>query len=143
MVNFDQLRSDEGVKYEIYSDHLGYSTFGIGHLITENDPEFGLPIGTPVSPQRVQEVFLADCEKMLIECKKLYTDWDSFPISVKEILHNMMFNLGRPRLSQFVKFNAALSARNWKEAAKEGLNSRWAKQVPNRATRLMNRLASV
>lgn len=46
-------------------------------------------------------------------------------------------------LSQFVKFNAALKARNWKEAAKEGLNSRWAKQVPNRATRLMNRLASV
>ena len=32
----EQLKIDEGVKYEIYKDHLGYPTFGIGHLITEN-----------------------------------------------------------------------------------------------------------
>ena len=30
-----QLEIDEGVKYEIYNDHLGYPTFGIGHLVTE------------------------------------------------------------------------------------------------------------
>ena len=35
----EQLKIDEGVKYEIYNDHLGYATFGIGHLIVEGDEE--------------------------------------------------------------------------------------------------------
>jgi GH24 family phage-related lysozyme (muramidase) len=48
-----QLEIDEGVKYEIYKDHLGYPTFGIGHLIINSDPEYGQPIGTPVSKERV------------------------------------------------------------------------------------------
>ena len=33
----EQLEIDEGVKYEIYNDHLGYATFGIGHLVLESD----------------------------------------------------------------------------------------------------------
>ncbi len=37
----EQLEIDEGVVHEIYNDHLGYPTFGIGHLITEDDPEHG------------------------------------------------------------------------------------------------------
>ena len=49
-MNKDQLRvelaDDEGCKYSIYLDHLNLPTFGIGHLITEADPEFGEPIGT-------------------------------------------------------------------------------------------------
>ena len=46
---FEQLKIDEGVKYEIYRDHLGYPTFGVGHLIVKDDPEYGLPEGTEVS----------------------------------------------------------------------------------------------
>ena len=35
----EQLKIDEGCVYEIYNDHLGYPTFGIGHLVIESDPE--------------------------------------------------------------------------------------------------------
>ena len=34
---FEQLKYDEGVVYEIYKDHLGYPTFGVGHLILESE----------------------------------------------------------------------------------------------------------
>ena len=51
-----QLEIDEGVVYEIYSDHLGYPTFGIGHLVKKDDPEFGLMFGDSVSKERVQAV---------------------------------------------------------------------------------------
>ena len=34
-----QLEIDEGVEYEVYLDHLGYATFGIGHLVLDTDPE--------------------------------------------------------------------------------------------------------
>ena len=39
----DQLKVDEGVVYEVYKDHLGYPTFGIGHLVREDDDEYGPP----------------------------------------------------------------------------------------------------
>ena len=49
-MNIDKLREeityDEGVKYEVYLDHLGLPTFGIGHLIIEGDPEYGMEVGT-------------------------------------------------------------------------------------------------
>ena len=52
-MNIEQLRKelevDEGVKYEIYNDHLGYPTFGIGHLVRDSDPEAGAALGTPVT----------------------------------------------------------------------------------------------
>ena len=36
----DELKADEGVKNEIYLDHLGLPTCGVGHLIRESDPEY-------------------------------------------------------------------------------------------------------
>jgi GH24 family phage-related lysozyme (muramidase) len=42
----EELAEDEGCRYEIYLDHLQLPTFGIGHLIKEHDPEYGLPVGT-------------------------------------------------------------------------------------------------
>ena len=42
----EELMRDEGVIYEIYKDHLGLPTCGIGHLITDLDTEYGKPDGT-------------------------------------------------------------------------------------------------
>ena len=68
-MNIEQLRKalerDEGVKYEVYLDHLGYPTFGIGHLITDDDPECGASVGTKVDSDRVQEAFETDVESVL------------------------------------------------------------------------------
>ena len=141
---FEQLKIDEGVVYEIYNDHLGYPTFGVGHLILESDPEHGEPLGTDVSEDRVASAFEHDLDVAINECVVLYEDsWEGFPDEVKEILVNMMFNMGRPRLSGFKKMNAALVAGDWATASVEGRDSRWYNQVGNRANRLMSRLEVV
>jgi len=139
---YEQLKEDEGVKYEIYLDHLGYPTFGVGHLIKESDEEHGREVGTAVSEERVRECFDADLETAIGECHNLYGEGDfgKLPDEVQQVLVNMMFNMGRPRLTGFKKFNAAIEARDWIEAAKEGRDSRWYRQVTNRAERLMVRL---
>jgi lysozyme len=139
---YEQLKTDEGVKYEIYLDHLGLPTFGVGHLITESDPEFGKPVGTPIDEERVRSCFDRDLETAIGECHNLYGEGDfgNYPDEVQQVLVNMMFNMGRPRLSGFKKFNAAIEAGDWMEAAKEGRDSRWYNQVTNRAERLMVRL---
>ena len=138
-----QLAIDEGVVYEIYLDHLGYPTFGIGHLILKSDPEYGLDVGTTVSEERVTEAFQTDLDIAIDECKVLYETWGAFPGEVQEILVNMMFNLGRPRLSKFKNMKKAIDQENWATAAVEGRDSRWYHQVGNRAERLMTRLENV
>jgi len=138
-----QLEIDEGVKYEIYEDHLGYPTFGIGHLVLKSDEEFGMPIGSVVTHERVNASFKHDLAVAIDECSILYNTWNCFPEEVQEILVNMMFNLGRPRLSKFKNFKAALEAEQWELAASEGRNSLWYRQVGNRAERLMTRLGNV
>ena len=141
---FEQLKIDEGVKYEIYLDHLGLPTFGVGHLVLESDPEHGEPVGTPVSEERVAECFERDLDTAISECVVLYGEvFHDWPGEVQEVLVNMMFNMGRPRLSQFKNFHAALEDQDWAKAAGEGRDSRWYKQVTNRAERLMERLENV
>lgn len=139
----EQLKIDEGVKYEIYNDHLGYPTFGIGHLITEADEEYGKPVGTPVSEERVNAVFDSDVEIYISEAKKVFPNLDSLPAEAQEVIVNMCFNMGAPRLSKFKKFIAAVNESNWVTAGVEMLDSRWAKQVGNRAIRLRDRITSL
>jgi len=142
---YKQLKEDEGVKYEIYLDHLGLPTFGVGHLILESDPEFGKPVGTKIDEERVRVCFDRDLETATRECNHLYGEgkFGDLPDDVQQILVNMMFNMGRTRLSGFKKFNAAILAGNWVEAAKEGRDSKWYNQVKNRAERLMTRLEKI
>ena len=139
----EQLKIDEGCVYEIYNDHLGYPTFGIGHLVRESDPENGSRLGTEVSEDRVNEAFDADVEIVLSDCNTLYPDFDDLPEEAQQIIANMMFNLGRPRLSKFVGMKRGVDAKDWNSAADEMVDSRWYRQVGARAERLVNRMREI
>ena len=139
----EELKIDEGCKYEVYLDHLGLPTFGIGHLITDKDPEHQMGMGTPVNEIRVNEAFEQDVHVTLGECRKLFDDWDNLPEEVRLITANMMFNMGRPRLSQFKKMIQAIKDSNWIEAGNQMQDSRWYKQVTNRADRHISRMKAV
>jgi len=139
----EQLEIDEGVKYEIYKDHLGYPTFGIGHLVTDTDAEFGCDVGTAVSEQRVEEVFKKDVQIVIKDCEILYPDFNELPEEVQQIVANMMFNLGRPRLSKFKGMKRGIDNQDWNSAADEMVDSRWYRQVGKRAERLVERMRNV
>ncbi len=139
----EELERDEGCVYNIYLDHLGYRTFGIGHLVRESDPENGLQVGAMVSEDRVKEAFNSDIETVLSDCNKLYEDFDDLPEEAQRVIANMMFNLGYPRLSKFVGMKAGVDAKNWNEAADQMVDSRWYSQVGMRAQRLVQRMRDV
>jgi lysozyme len=136
----EELAEDEGCKYEIYLDHLGLPTFGIGALIKEHDPEYGQPVGTPVSEERVRQRFNLDIAVTIEDCGRLYSDFDELPEEAQLVIANMCFNLGYPRLSKFKGMKAGVDARDWDRAADEMVDSRWHDQVPNRAKRLVKRI---
>jgi len=138
-----QLEIDEGVKYEIYNDHLGYPTFGVGHLVLETDPEYNSPVGTSISESRVIEAFEQDCDNVLLDCTILYPDFYDLPEEAQQIIANMMFNMGRPRLSKFKGMKRGVDARDWNAAADEMVDSAWYRQVTNRADRLVERMRAI
>ena len=139
----EEIKYDEGSVNEIYLDHLGLATFGIGHLVTEWDEEYGWEVGTPVSEDRCNEVFDSDIQIVLADCEQLYPDFNELPEEVQRIIANMMFNMGRPRLSKFKGMKAGVDTRDWNKAADEMVDSRWYRQVTNRAERLVERMRNV
>ena len=139
----EQLQADEGVVSEIYLDHLGLPTFGVGHLVLKSDEEYGQEVGTPVDRERIKECFRSDLANVVSDCTRLYPDFDDLPDEAQEIIANMMFNMGRPRLSKFKGMKRGVDARDWNAAADEMVDSKWYTQVPNRAERLVERMREI
>ena len=138
-----ELAADEGCVKKIYLDHLGKKTVGIGHLCQEGDPEFWKSIGTEVSQDRVDELFGKDIAWTMTDCRDIVPGFDDMPREVKLILANLMFNMGRGRVLQFRKMLAAVDERDWSVAADEMHDSKWRRQVPARAERLIKRMRAV
>ena len=137
----DEIADDEGVMYETYRCSLGHLTGGIGHLITEWDEEmYSGPVGTKIPHEQVDKWFNMDITRTIEDCKIIFTTFDSLPQDAQLVIANMCFQLGRPRLSKFKKFIAAVNDENWMLAGEEMQDSRWYKQTTNRADRLIERI---
>jgi lysozyme len=139
----EELEADEGRVDKIYLDHLGLHTFGIGHLVTANDEEYGWPVDTDVDADRVIEVFESDVQTVIGDCNLLYEDFEDLPEEAQRIIANMMFNMGYTRLSKFKGMKRGVDARDWNAAADEMVDSKWYNQVTNRADRLVERMRNI
>lgn len=170
-----QLEIDEGYKDYIYSDLDGKPTWpgrkiivngklvpdgnptmGIGHLILKSDPEYLMFLNTPeggktkVSKDQIEKYYIKDRDIALITCKRCVPDFHSYDEEPKQIIANMAFNLGEPRLRGFSQFLKDIIAKNFKMAAKEmqykngrkpqiGLSD-WYSETKDRAVRLVARM---
>jgi len=157
----EEIAADEGVKkndageHIIYLDHLGLPTFGIGALVKEHDQEYGKPVGTPVSEDRVRQRFNLDISVTIEDCRRLCdkvgVDFDELDERYPDAalcLCNMCFQLGFPRYSKFVKMwknvaKAMDDPKAWLDVAAEAEDSRWFDQTPNRAKRITARFRAL
>ena len=138
------LEADEGNgDHLIYVDHLGKATVGIGHLILEDDVEHGWAVGTPVSEERVTELFDQDVQTSIDDALWLQPNLNSWPVPIQITVVSLAFQLGSPRYSQFVKHHAALKQKYWMTAALELRDSKLYRQTPERTERHAQRLESV
>tara|TARA_B100000953_G_scaffold221080_1_gene182973 strand:- start:658 stop:1110 length:453 start_codon:yes stop_codon:yes gene_type:complete len=135
-----QIKRHEGEVLEVYEDSLGYLTLGVGHLIREDDEEFGEPSGTPVSQEVVDRYYDTDFMKHVNEtlhvCEDHDIDFDNLPENVQHVLINMCFNLGANRLGKFRNMLSACSESNWDEMAAQMEDSKWFGQVGRRSVEL-------
>ena len=137
----NELADDEGIKYELYLCSENHLTGGIGHLITEWDVDYyGKPIGYPVPNEQVNAWFEKDIDVTINVCKIIFEEFEFLPEEAQLVIANMCFQLGRPRLSKYNKFIAAVKEQDWERAADEMKDSRWYKQTTARAERLISRI---
>jgi len=126
----EMIKKHEGFRGMPYNDSLGFSTIGYGTKlpITEEEAELLLK-------HRLDEKILELSEK-----EPFYLD---LPEKAQEVVANMAYQMGVGGVLKFKKMWAALKAGDYKKAAEEMLNSRWAKQTPNRAKELAEIMRSI
>ena len=142
-MDIEHLKKDimfeEGVKYEVYNDHLGYKTFGVGHLVRATDPENDMEVGTEVSKERVDECFEVDLYVAINDAEK-FCEGMEVDDNIKECVTHMVFQLGLPRLNKFRNFKQALVDGDIAKAQVEMKDSLWYRQTTNRADRLIEKM---
>jgi lysozyme len=122
----ETLKRHEGVKYYVYKDHLGYETIGVGRCLKQG-------VGLGLTHDEVDYLLMNDINRCLEELDAAFPWFKDLTEIRREAMINLCFNLGLTRLRKFEKALAAMSIHNYEEAANEFLDSRWAKQVGNRA----------
>ena len=128
----EMLIRHEGLRLKPYRDTVGKLTIGIGRNLDD--------VG--ITREEAMILLNHDIAKVQREVKKTFP-WFSHLNGVrKNVVLNRVFNLGLPRLRQFKKAIAALRANRWDEAAKQMLDSRWARQVGRRARELASMMKS-
>ena len=134
------LKRHEGFRSRPYRDHLGYLTIGYGTLL-ENGISEEL---AAVMLRHDLEIHARDLVKALK--RRGHRPLTEHPHRARRALLNMAYNLGIPRLMRFRRMWAALDRHDYPEAAKEALDSKWARDVgPNRSgslARLIRRSAA-
>jgi len=134
-MNMDRLlesvKKHEGYRNKVYLDTLGKRTVGVGHLCVEDfwedDKEY--------DEKFLMEILEKDLQEAIHGARSLMGEYGCADIDEKaeEILIEMVFQLGKTGVSKFKNMWKALSELNYVGASYEMLDSRWAKQTPNRA----------
>lgn len=126
------IRQHEGQINSIYKDHLGFKTFGIGHLVQPGDD---LKEGIEYGDKVVEEFFEKDFNQALNGAKALLTEQldDDYPIELLYIMTCLVFQLGQAGMRKFKNMWSALRIPDYGLAASELLDSKFAKQTPKRA----------
>ena len=134
------VRDHEGFRDQVYLDTLNKRTVGVGHLCVEDFWEDD----KKYSEKILMEILEKDLENAISGAEELLKDC-SLPSLANEIVVEMVFQLGKTGVSKFNNFLAALrdNPPQWLTASEEMLDSRWAKQTPNRAKGMSEVIASL
>jgi lysozyme len=128
----DQLKRHEGSRTHVYECPAGYMTIGVGRNI---DPNGGLGLSED-EIDYLLENDLRRCERELGR----FSWFDDLDMIRQDALINMCFNLGFTRLLKFKNMLAAIAEGRYSLAAVEALDSKWAKQVGDRAKELAHQI---
>ena len=119
----EMLLRHEGLRLKPYRDTVGKLTVGVGRNLDD--------LG--ISRQEALYLLRNDINRVRREVRHAFPWFDGLNGVRKNVILDMVFNMGLPGFRQFKKTIAAIREKRWREAAVEMLDSRWARQVGKRA----------
>ena len=118
----------EGFSRYIYLDSVGVRTVGFGRNLDDRG----------ISREEAEMLLLNDLETSTKEAKK-FEFYENLTSNRQDVIVEMIFNMGLTRFKEFKKTIGYINQANYSAAADEMLDSRWAKQVGQRALTLSNK----
>ena len=128
-----RIKINEGYSDNPYRDQLGFYTIGYGHLITEKENKYYIK---KFKKKHFEELFEIDFKNALEQYKKHFLKKDQ-TTSEKELLVEMVFQLGAKGVSKFKKMLYFLNKKQKFMASLEMLDSLWYLQTPERVKSLI------
>ena len=129
----EQLKIHEGYKPTVYKCTAGVDTIGVGFAIKD------LHLS-----EEVCDLILTEKLEALEERFEKKFDWfETSPLEVRNVMLNMGYQLGFAGFCKFKKTIGYLADAEWEKASEEMLDSKWAKQTPNRANELSEIIKSL
>lgn len=124
----DMIKRHEGYRERVYLDSLGFPTVGYGHCLSP---------GSCITGQIAELLLDMDLAEVELDFAKLsFARRSALNPARTMVIKDMLFNLGFPRVLQFRAMWDAIERGDFEAAAKEMLDSKWARQVGARATEL-------
>jgi lysozyme len=122
----EELKRDEGVVLTLYKCSAGKNTIGVGRNVDDRG----------ITEDESDYLLSNDIDLCVKELEGTFSWFQTLSDTRQRVMVNMCFNLGLSRLMGFRKFLAAMEAGEWETAGVEMLDSKWARQVGPRSTRL-------
>ena len=116
------IKKHEGYEDNIYMCSAGKLSIGYGRNLQDNG----------ISKDEAEYLFDSDINRTYKDLSTI-SWYHQTPTAIQDALFNMCFNLGLSRLLTFKKMIKAILEKNYNQAAREALDSKWAKQVGDRA----------
>jgi|TARA_R100000995_G_C3420726_1_gene93775 lysozyme len=136
----ESVKRHEGFRDQVYLDTLGKRTVGYGHLCVEDHWEDG----KVYEKEYLEEILKKDLQHA-VDTAAYMCEKTEISEEGQDIITEMIFQLGGNGVSKFKMMWEALRASppNYKEASIQMLDSRWAKQTPNRAQEMAEHMKSL
>ena len=124
----DKIKEREGFRSTVYQCTEGHDTIGFGFKVADLELDLDL----------AEEILVRKLEHLIRRVKNRFSWVNDAPYEIQDVIYNMCYQMGVSGFSKFKKTIQYLADKNYDKASKEMLDSRWARQTPNRAIALSN-----
>jgi len=129
----EAVKLSEGFRDKVYKDTLGIDTIGYGFAIKD------LVLDKDIA----ETILRRKLDNLIDRANKRFKFLKNLPQEAQDIVYEMCYQLGVTGVSKFKKTLLYLENKEFRMVSKEMLDSKWARQTPNRANKLSDIMGSI
>ena len=126
----ENIKLSEGFRSKVYKCTEGYDTIGYGFAV--KDLVLGEDICDMILERKIAEL------KLRVHNK--FPFLENCPEEVQDVIIEMCYQIGVKGVSKFSLTIDHIMRKDYRAASAEMLNSKWARQTPNRAKKLSDQM---